>query len=243
MAEESQVDQLPQSAVPADSSTTGGLTEDLVLARLRNRDLPTEEVGYIVRDAGVMKSRKIRITLAAHPQTPRRVALRLIRELYTFELVKFAQMPAAAADLKRIADVLLVSRLTSVSLGERISLARLSSQRVAAALLLDKEKNVWQPALENSRLTEDAVVRALQKASVSSGFVEAAARHTKWSLRMEVRAALLRNAHTPMARAIEFARGIPAARLRDILHTSHLPEKIKEYLRKELKDSAAKPKR
>jgi hypothetical protein len=45
----------------------------------------------------------------------------------------------------------------------------------------------------------------------------------------------LRNAHTPLARAIEFAGRIPPPLLRDILHASRLPEKTKEYLRKELK--------
>ena len=51
----------------------------------------------------------------------------------------------------------------------------------------------------------------------------------------EIRAALLRNAHTPLARALEFARKIPPAQLRDILHTSRLPVRIKGYLRKEMR--------
>ena len=67
-----------------------------------------------------MKSRKVRLTLAAHPRAPRRIALRLIRELYNFDLMQFSLMPAVAADLKRLADELLVSRLASIALGERI---------------------------------------------------------------------------------------------------------------------------
>jgi hypothetical protein len=57
--------------------------------------------------------------------------------------------------------------------------------------------------------------------------------HSKWSQRNEVQVALLRNAHTPVAKAIEFARRIPPRQLRDILHASRLPEKIKSYLRKD----------
>jgi hypothetical protein len=59
----------------------------------------------------------------------------------------------------------------------------------------------------------------------------------KWSVRPETRAALLRNAHPPFARAIEFARRIPPAQLRDILHTSRLPERIKQYLNKQQQKS------
>ena len=108
--------------------------EDLALARLRHASLSAGEIEQIAQDAGVMKSRKVRRALAAHPRTPRRIALRVIRELYTFELMQFSLTPSAAADLKHVADELLVGRVASVSLGERISLARRSSQMVAAVV-------------------------------------------------------------------------------------------------------------
>ena len=211
-----------------------GLTEDLALAQLKNRDLSQQDVEEISRNVGGMKSRKVRLALAAHPHTPRRIALRVIRELYTFELMQFALNPLAAADLRRVGDELLLSRIASITLGERISLARRSSELVAGALLLDKETPVWKAALENPRLTETAVVKALQRSSAVPAFVEALSHQAKWSVRPEIRIALLRNAHTPLARALEFARGLPPSQLRDILHTSRLPEKIKYYL---LKDS------
>ena len=144
-------------------------------------------------------------------------------------------MPVAAPDLKRVADELLVSRLPSITLGERISLARRASATVAAALLLDRETRVWKPALENPRMTEVAIVKALQRPAATAAFVDAVCRHPKWSLRHEIRLALLRNPHTPLARAIEFARRLPPPLLRDVLHASKLPEKIKEYLRKEVR--------
>lgn len=211
----------------------GALTEDLALGQLKNQDLSTDVIEQLSRNAAVMKSRKVRIAVASHAHTPRRIALRIIRELYTFELMQFALRPAVAADLKRIADELLLSRVTSITLGERISLARRSSTLVAGALLLDKESRVWQPALENGRLTEAAVVKALQRSTVTLAFVEAVCHHSKWSVRHEVQVALLRNAHTPLAKALEFARRIPARQLRDILHTSRLPERIKSQLRKD----------
>jgi len=184
-----------------------------------------------------MKSRKVRLAVAAHHRSPRRIALRVIRELYTFELMQFALTPAAPADLKRVADDLLLGRLASITLGERISLARRSTAAVAGGLLLDKEPRVWQTALENPRLTEVGVVRALAKAAASRVFVEAVCHHAKWSARIEVRFALLRSAHTPLAKAIEFARRIPPPQLRDILHASKLPESVKRVLRKAVQES------
>ena len=233
-----------ESATPPESAPVSGsanfeatdpaLTADLVLAAIKDRNLPSEAVEQISRNAAVMKSRKVRVAVAAHPRAPRRIALRLIRELYTFDLMQFSLIPAVAADLKRVADELLVARLASVTLGERIALARRSSAMVAAALLLDKESRVWQTALENARLSEAAIVKALLRPAATPAFVKAVCHHAKWSVRPEIRLVLLRNQHTPLARAIEFARRLPPPQLRDILRASRLPEKIKQYLRKDL---------
>jgi hypothetical protein len=53
-------------------------------------------------------------------------------------------------------------------------------------------------------------------------------------VRSEIRLALLRNPHTPLVRALEFARRLSPAQLRDVLYASRLPEKIKACLRKDL---------
>ena len=238
---ENQVDDAPAEPSPCTQSfdfesADSALTADSVLGVIKDRSLAPEVIEKISRNAAVMKSRKVRVALAAHPGTPRRIALRLIREFYTFDLMQFSLLPAVAADLKRVADELLVARLASITLGERISLARRSSAIVAAALLLDKEARVWQTALENPRLSESAIVKALLRATATPAFVKAVCHHAKWSVRPEIRMALLRNEFTPLARALEFARRLPPALLRDILHASRLPEKIKVYLRKGLED-------
>ena len=232
---------IPRESAPGHASANleaaaePALTADLALALLKDRSLASEVLEQISRNVAGMKSRKVRVALAAHPRAPRRIALRLIRELYTFDLMQFSLLPSVAADLKRVADELLVARLASITLGERISLARRSSGMVAAALLLDREARVWQTALENPRLTEAAVVKALLRPTASPAFVKAVCGHARWSVRPEIRMALLRSEYTPLARALEFARRLSPAQLRDILHASQLPERIKAYLRKDLK--------
>ena len=222
-----------RNAAVDEASSHEPLTEDLALATLKDPEITQEAIERISRDAGAMKSRKVRLVIAAHTRTPRRIALRIVRDLYTFELMKFALMPVAPADLKRMADELLIGRIASITLGERIALARRCSGTVAGGLLLDKESRVWRTALENPRLTESGVVRALQKPGISRALIEAVCQHAKWSLRIEVRVSLLRSAHTPVAKAIEFAQRIPPQQLRDILHASKLPENVKRILRKE----------
>jgi hypothetical protein len=212
------------------------LSDDLVLALLERRDLPVETLEQLGQNPAALKSRKVCVALAAHPRTPRHMALRLLRHFYTGDLMQFGLRPSVAADLKHFAAEQLVTRLPSVTLGERLMLARRASETVAAALLLDKEPRVAHTALENARLTEAAVTRAVLRPNGGAAFVEAVCHHPKWSLRREIRVALLRSPHTPLARALEFSRGLPPPLLRDILHTSRLPEKMKAYLRENLKE-------
>ncbi len=219
---------------PAQDLAESALTEDIALGLLKGGDLTAEEIERIAKNAGVMKSRKVRIRVTAHPRTPRRIALRLLRELYTFDLMQFALIPTAPADLKRVADELLVGRLPSITLGERISLARRGSGTVAGALLLAKEARVWQTALENGRITESGIVKAVLHPRTTPAFVQAVCVHTKWSVRPEIRVALLRSAHTPLARALEFARRLSRAQLRDVLQASRLPERVKEAVQEEV---------
>jgi hypothetical protein len=211
-----------------------GLSEDMALALLKRRDLPAEALEHLARNAAVMKSRKVKLALVEHPRTPRHISLPTIRHLFTFDLMQVALTPVVPPDVKAAADETLINRLETIPSGQRLALARRASGRVAEALLADGEARVMEAALENARLTEAGVVKALMRAAATAGLVQAVCHHAKWSLRREVRIALLRNQHTPMARAVEFARGLPAPMVREILHGSHLAPSIKEFLVKSL---------
>ncbi len=219
------------------------LTEDLALALLKRADLSGPVLEDVAKNASVMKHRKVIVALVEHPRTPRHVAIPIARRLYTFELMQLALRPALAADLKLVMEEALVNRLESSSKGERLSLAKRASGRVAAALLLDSEANIIEAALANPYMTEALLVKALMKDELPLALVEAASRHPKWSLRRDVRVALLRNESTPLARVLAFAQSLPTSVLQDVLRHSRLPATIKAYLEKELAVRAARASR
>ena len=245
----------PESADLLRTTADPTLTEDLALALLKRADLPPEVLEQLAKNAKVLKSRKVKIALASHPHTPRHVSVPLARQFYIFDLMKLALSPRVPADVRVAVDDVLISRLKTVTVGERLTLARRASGRVAAALLLDiesmdgkimsrktiagkmnnadavaRQTRVMQTALENPRLTEALVIKSVLRPAASAALVHAVARHAKWSPRREVRAALLRTAHLSLARALEFSREIPAALLQDVLASSRLPDKIKDQL-------------
>jgi len=220
---------------PATSAAAPGLSEDAALALLRRPDLSADILERLGKNGNVLKQRKVKLALVEHPKTPRHVSLPLIRQLYTFDLMQVALTSAIPADVRLAADEALCNRMETVSSGEKLTLAHRASGRVVGELLLDAEPRVMHAALQNSRLTEALIVRALMRPEATAGFVEAVSHHARWSLRREVRVALLRNEKTPMARAVEFARNLPAGQLREILQGSHLPGHVKSYLLADMK--------
>jgi hypothetical protein len=245
MAEEEPIPNPPASDLDNGSVAAGEVSdragEDAALALLQQPELVPEIIENLMKSSSAMQSRKVKLAVAAHAKTPRHVSLPLIRQLFTFDLMKLALLPAVAADVKKAADQALIHRLASVTLGEKISLARRASGRVAGALLRDGDRRVVSIALENDRLTESLVIEAISRPGSTAEMVALICRNAKWSSRREVRAALLRNEDMPMEQVIEFARSFSAEQLQEILAGSRLPANIREFLGQDLAQPPALP--
>lgn len=212
------------------------MTEDLALTLLERRDLPHLAIEKLAKNVIAMKHRKVQNAIVMHPRTPRHISLPITRRLYAFELMQIALTPTVAADLKVFAEEVLISRLESISSGERLALAKRGSTGIAAALLLDPESRIVEAALNSPFMTEMHVVKALMKEECSPHLIDAVCHHPKWNLRREVRAALLRNENTPFARAVALAEGMSSMALREVLRTSRLPRNVKDYLERMLEE-------
>jgi len=200
--------------------------EDQAVAFLQRKDLTTDMLSSLARNPEAVKSRKVVLALIAHPRTPRHVSIPLLRRTFVFDLMQVTLTPSIAADIKRAAEDQLLVRLETLSTGEKTTLAKRASGRVAAALLQDGDERVVEPALDNAQLTESFVVQALMKPRAPEVLFELASEHRNWSLRPEVQLALLRSEKTPLSRAQEFASSFSNEVLESVL-----PDSRKAFLR------------
>jgi hypothetical protein len=112
--------------------------------------------------------------------------------MFTFELLRVVQTLGAPADIQRLCEESILTRLESTTAGERVTLAKSATGRIAAALLHDAEARIRDAALENPRLTEALIARELMRPQVARTLIDALQAHRKWSLRREIRDAILR---------------------------------------------------
>ena len=208
--------------------------EPQVTLLLERLDLPATVLAAVAGAGKWTSSEAVRLRLARHPHTPKRFALAAVRQLYLFDLVRLSLLPSAPADIRRVAEEVILMRVPHLPVGEKLTLARRGPSRVAGAILAEGHPQAVKLALGNAFLTESQVLMALARPGVAERVVAAIAQHPKWSCQYNVRAALLRNPHTPAACIKAFLPNLTLRDLKDIAGLDSLAPHLKKHIRHEL---------
>lgn len=210
------------------------LTEAHLLLLLERKDLSADFLEAVARRRTLAKSYPVKKALAFHPHIPRTVFIRLVRELYLMDLVQLTLLSTTHAEMKRLAEDVLISRLAQLPLGQKLSLARRGSARVAGALLAEGHAQTAKIALDNPFLTEAQVLKALSREKLPPGVVQTVATHQKWSLSYNVRLALLRHPAVPLAVVLAILPDLTVGDLRLLSSSEVLPKNLRRYVEHEV---------
>jgi hypothetical protein len=216
------------------------LDETQLCLLLDRKDLPGEILEEVARRKPLLKDYRVKRALAFHPRTPRLATLRLIRELYLMDLVQLTLLPGTSGELKRIAEEQLVARLPQLPLGQKITLARRGTARVAGALLAEGHAQVLSIALDNPGLTEAQVLKALSRERLPVGVVKAIAQHRKWSHTYNVRLALVRHPGATLSTILAYLPELTVSDLRELAAPGIVSENLRKYLLAEIQQRMRK---
>lgn len=219
------------------------LREQHLTILLARRDLAREIVVVIAQNQQWMKSYPLRVAVLRHPKTPRHLALRLLKFIYPFDLLEIGVAPGVAPDLKRLMEDTLLSQREGMASGQRLSLARRGSSRIAAGLLNDSDGRVIRAALDNPALTEQSVAAALVVDKAAEELPVAVMQHSRWSQRRGVRLALLRNKHLSLARFAALLPEVSLGELTDLVEDSRVAPNIRSYVAKMIRRRKAASKK
>jgi hypothetical protein len=210
------------------------LDDEHLCVLLSRKDLSTAFLEEFARHRDLLHGYPVIRALSFHPNIPRKIALRLLRELHLMDLMKLAQNASTAPDLQRSAEENLIARLPHVTLGQKIALARQSSARILAALIIEGNAQVVEPALENSRLTEAQVLKLLARDRLPLAVVPAFCRSRRWTSVPNVALALLRYPHTPPEAASNILSHIASTDLRALAETKTVSQTMRRHIQREL---------
>lgn len=202
---------------------------------LQRMDLSAEVIAAVAKKSEWLANESVRLGLAKHPKTQRRTALALLKQLFLFDLVRLSLLPSTPAEIKRVAEEAIVSRVPQVPIGEKLTLARRGPSRVAGAILAEGHPQAMKLALGNSFLTESQVLKVIASTTTPERAIAAIAQHPKWSVQYTVRVALLRNPRTPVPVLLAWLPNITMRDLQDVAGIETLPADVKSYIQSELK--------
>jgi hypothetical protein len=208
--------------------------ESHISQMLERLDLPANVLTAIAEKGKWTASEGVRLRLARHPGTPRRFAMALLRQLYLFDLVRLSLLPSTPAEIRRVAEELMITRAPQLPIGQKLSLARRGPARVVGALLAEGHPQAIKLALANAFLTESQVLKVLAKPGVPERVVATIAQHPRWAVQYNVRVALVRNQHTPIPVILAFLPNLTLRDLKDLATLEGLSPHVRRYIQKEL---------
>ena len=206
------------------------LDETQLCLLLERRNLAPEVLLEVARRKPLTKSYRVKRALAFHPRSPRLVGLRLLRELYLMDLVQLTFLPAVSVELKLNAEEQLLARLPQLPLGQKITLARRGPARLAGSLVAEGHPRLLSVALDNPRLTEAQILKALAHEKIPVAVPFAIAHHRKWSVSYNVRLALVRHPLAPLASVLGYLPELTVSDLRELASPGIVPEALRKYL-------------
>jgi len=231
------LDDLISSASPAalkELLDDSRMDDEKLCLLLSRKDVSANVLEEIARRRKLLHGYPVIRAFAFHPNVPRNVAPRLIRELHLMDLMKLSQTTTTPTDLQRTAEEQLIARLPHVALGQKIALARQASARVLAALILEGNAQVVEPAVGNPRLTEAQVLKLLAREKLPVAVIPALCRHRRWTSAPNVVMAMMRYPHTPPEAAQHILPGISSPELRELARTKTISPRIRRQIEREL---------
>jgi len=216
------------------------LDETQLCLLLDRKDLPTEILEEVARRKPLLKNYRVKRALAFHPRTPRLASMRLIRELYLMDVVQLTLLPGISAELKRIAEEQLIARLPQLPLGQKVTLSRRGTARVAGALLAEGHAQVLSVVMDNPQLTEAQVLKALSRDRLPLGVIKAIAQHRKWSHTYNVRLALVRHPSSTLSTILGYLPELTVSDLRELAAPGIVSENLRKYLLAEIQQRIRK---
>ena len=183
------------------------------LRTLRNLKATEQDIQAISRNRELLRKHAVQVAIVNHPQTPRALAQTLIRQLFWQDLLQVSKNFRLAPQLRQMAENMILDLMETMTLGERLTLARIAGRGVILTLRKEQNPRVIEALLLNPQVVEEDLLVITNSAETPPHVLSLVGRSPKWRVRYQVRLALIRNPNTP----VFLTRGLlPDLLLRDL---------------------------
>lgn len=206
----------------------GNLDDLEVLQVLRSPFCTAQIAELIAADPGLLDAHAIRERLAGFPGFTFSRALDMLSTLPWASLLSLSQMPRTPPVVRRQAERKVLGQIVSMTLGEKIALARRAHRAIFPTLISGGDGQVLSALLDNPRLVENDVLVMLNTVEPPPEFFAELARHRKWGQYFRVRRAIVECPHSPLPLALSVLVQLSTSELKRVIDRPDLPQKVRE---------------
>jgi len=208
--------------------------EHHLLALMKQRALPQAVFATIFANKRLIESTTVKFALIVNPDVPAYIAAALLPQLTIFELLKICLMPGIGPDQRLSAERVIIQRIPTQPLGNKITLARRGTAAIVESLLREGLPPLVEACLDNPHLKEGSVHQFITAYTSTAETISMVARNGRWKGRPNIRLAILKNPRTPTIWFTLFLPGLPRNTIRDLLSVPRLTFAQKELVRQAL---------
>ncbi|MDA8413757.1 MAG: hypothetical protein M0023_08205 [Desulfobacteraceae bacterium] len=205
-----------------------------LLALMKQRDLPEEVFTTLYANKSLIESNRVKFALISNPEIPAHIAAALLPGLTVFELLKISLMPGITPDQRLSAERVIIQRIPTQPLGNKMTLARRGTSAIVESLLREGLPPLVEACLDNPRLKEGAVHQFITSHTSTAETISMVARNGRWKGRPNIRLAILKNPRTPTIWYNLLLPGLPQNTIRELLSVPRLSPAQKGLVRQAL---------
>lgn len=208
--------------------------EHHLLALMKQRGLPQGVFTTLYANKRLIESSPLKFALVVNPEIPPHIAATLLPQLTIFELLKICLMPGITPDQRVSAERVIIQRIPTQPLGNKMTLARRGTSAIVESLLREGVLPLVEACLDNPHLKEGSVHQFITGPTSTAETISMVARSGRWKGRPNIRLAILKNPRTPAVWYTMFLPGLPQSTIRELLSVPRLTFAQKDLVRQAL---------
>jgi len=225
----------PHPQVSLSTIRNKSLSEDMALFIAKRRNVPAEALGFLANDVRFRDSLSLKLALCRNPKTPQRIVFSLLKFLRIFDLGDLSRDRVVPITVRQKIELMIAEKAPSLPTGVKVALTKRSSATIILFLMEHGERTVIRACLDSPVITEAHLCAVINGPLVNPVLIRLISEHLKWSLRYQIRYALIRNFHTPLIHVTRFIPKMKTHDLRELYSFDRLSASVKTYIYSELR--------
>lgn len=206
----------------------GGTLDDFqILDVLRSPYCTAQIAELVASNRDHLGTQAIRERLAGFPGLSNAQAMNLLGSLPWAALIAVAQTPKTPALVRRQAERKLIFQVPTMSLGEKIAMARRAHRALFPALIAGCDDKILTALLDNPRLVENDLVVLINTGDPPVDFISVVARHQRWGKSHGIRKAIVECPKSPLPLALSVLVQLPKSDQKRIADRDNIPDRVR----------------